>query len=75
MIIAEDALGDGADEKIPITLRGWVIWGVAALFYLYEFFVRVAPSAMAPELQETFKLSAAGLGAAIGTPSCLPGVF
>jgi MFS family permease len=67
MIIAEDALGDGADEKIPITLRGWVIWGVAALFYLYEFFVRVAPSAMAPELQETFKLSAAGLGAAIGT--------
>jgi hypothetical protein len=35
-------------------LKPWVIWGVAALFYLYEFFVRVAPSVMEPELQRTF---------------------
>jgi MFS family permease len=47
------------------SLRPWVIWGVAALFYLYEFFVRVAPSVMEPELQRTFHLSAATLGGAL----------
>jgi MFS family permease len=67
MIIADEPHGEDGDEKKEITLRGWIIWGVAALFYLYEFFVRVAPSAMAPELQKAFQLSAAGLGAAIGT--------
>ncbi|MEP9368155.1 MFS transporter [Xanthobacter sp. VNH20] len=49
------------------SLHGWMIWGTAALFYLYEFFVRVAPSAMEPELQVHFGLSAAALGAAAGT--------
>lgn len=46
--------------------RAWIIWGTAALFYLFEFFVRVAPSVMEPELQKTFHLGAAGLGAALG---------
>ena len=66
MIIADDAHGSGANENIKITWKGWSIWGVAALFYFYEFFVRVAPAAMAPELQRSFHLSAAELGAAIG---------
>lgn len=66
MIIADDSLGNRGGEQIKITLKGWVIWGVAALFYFYEFFVRVAPSVMAPELQRSFHLSAAELGAAIG---------
>jgi len=47
-------------------IRAWVIWGTAALFYLFEFFIRVAPSVMEPELQKTFHLGAAGLGAALG---------
>lgn len=46
-------------------LQSWVIWGVAALFYLYEFFVRTAPSVMEPELQRTFHLSAGTLGGAL----------
>ncbi|TCT07539.1 MFS transporter [Aquabacter spiritensis] len=54
-------------EVETTSLRGWMIWGTAALFYLYEFFVRVAPSAMEPELQAHFGLSAAALGAAAGT--------
>lgn len=62
MIIADKG-GGGAARA---TLKGWVIWGAAALFYLYEFFVRVAPSAMEPELQKSFHLTAAGLGAAMG---------
>ncbi|MGC1480711.1 MAG: MFS transporter [Chthoniobacterales bacterium] len=47
-------------------LAGWVAWGVVSLFYLYEFLIRVAPSVMEPELQKSFHLSAAGLGAALG---------
>ena len=36
------------------------------MFYLYEFFVRVAPSVMEPELQRAFHLSPALLGGALG---------
>ncbi len=57
----------GADDAVRASLRGWFIWGAAALFYLYEFFVRVAPSSMATQLQQHFGLSAAALGAAAGT--------
>lgn len=46
--------------------QAWMIWGAAALFYLFEFFVRVAPSVMEPELQKTFHLSAGALGGALG---------
>jgi len=64
MIVASSGRGNNGVGKA--SWRGWVIWLTAALFYLYEFFVRVAPSAMEPELQATFHLSAAALGAAMG---------
>lgn len=57
----------GPELATRTSLRGWLIWGTAALFYLYEFFVRVAPSTMEPELQAHFGLTAAALGAAAGT--------
>jgi len=54
-------------EKAPRTpLVGWIAWSVVSLFYLFEFLIRVAPSVMEPELQKSFHLSAAGLGAALG---------
>ncbi|MCH2135194.1 MAG: MFS transporter [Phycisphaerales bacterium] len=31
---------------------GWLFWGLAAVFYLYEFFIRVTPDAILPELGE-----------------------
>ncbi|MBK1859450.1 MFS transporter [Cerasicoccus arenae] len=43
-----------------------MIWGTAALFYLYEFFVRVAPSVMENDLQSSFQLSAGALGGILG---------
>jgi hypothetical protein len=55
--------GGSQHETVKASLRGWMIWFVAALFYLYEFFVRVAPSTMEPELQSAFHLTAAALGA------------
>jgi len=63
MVVA-DSVESG--NSVRVTWRGWLIWISAALFYLYEFFIRVAPAGMASELQESFHLSAAGLGAMMG---------
>ncbi len=43
----------------------WAIWGLGALFYLYEFAVRVAPAVMQPELQVDFAASATRLSGSI----------
>lgn len=42
--------------------RGWIVWGVAALFYLYEMILRVSPSVMTNQLMETFHVSSTTLG-------------
>ncbi len=40
----------------------WVIWTLAALFYFYEYLLRVSPSVMVPELMSAFNVSADTLG-------------
>ena len=40
----------------------WVIWGLGALFYSYEFFLQVSPGVMAHDLMHTFKVNATQLG-------------
>jgi MFS family permease len=40
----------------------WVVWLLAAIFYCYIFFVRVAPSVMVAELMREFSVNAATLG-------------
>ncbi len=40
----------------------WLICGLAAAFYCYEYLLRIAPSAMIPELMSTFGVSAASIG-------------
>ncbi len=39
----------------------WAIWGIAALFYLYEYLLRVSPSVMADELMRDFNVDTATL--------------
>ena len=51
----------------PGNWRSWVIWSAAALFYLYEYFVRVAPAVMLEDFQQDFGLSAATLGAGMAS--------
>lgn len=46
-------------------LLPWVVWGVAALFYAFQFVLRVSPSFMADELMSAFKVEACALGALI----------
>ncbi len=47
----------------PTSLRhSWLIWSCAALFYGYQFLLRVAPSVMTTELMADFQVDAAVLG-------------
>jgi MFS family permease len=40
----------------------WSIWSIAAIFYFYEFVLRVSPSVMVPELMKSFNITAASVG-------------
>jgi sugar phosphate permease len=43
-------------------LLPFLVCGVGGFFYVYEFFLRVMPSAMTDELMQSFHIDAAGLG-------------
>lgn len=43
-------------------LLGWVICLLAALFYCYEYLLRIEPSLMVPQLMSEFGVTAGGLG-------------
>lgn len=40
----------------------WIVWGLGAAFFLSEYFARIAPGIMVPELMSTFKVNAMSLG-------------
>jgi sugar phosphate permease len=42
--------------------KAWIIWLVAALYYSYEFFLRISPTVMVPDLMKAFSVDAATLG-------------
>lgn len=44
----------------------WVVWALGASFFLTEYFARVAPSVMVPQLMQTFHVNALSLGALSG---------
>lgn len=44
------------------TLIGWLICSLGAIFYSYEYFLRISPSVMEGELRNHFNLSATGFG-------------
>ncbi|NGX27087.1 MAG: Membrane sensor protein UhpC [Chlamydiae bacterium] len=41
----------------------WVIWALAATFYFYEYFLRVFPSVIIPDLMNVFSVDATAIGA------------
>lgn len=43
-------------------LVGWLICSLGAVYYAYEYFLRISPSVMETELRNHFNLSAAGFG-------------
>jgi MFS family permease len=51
-----------APREIPVPWRSWLVWGIAALFYLTGFYQRVSPAVMTSELMRDFGLTAKSLG-------------
>lgn len=48
--------------KIKTTTLGWIICSLAAIFYCYEYLLRIAPSVMVPELMQAFSANATEFG-------------
>lgn len=46
--------------------KSWLIWGVAALFYCYQFTLRVSPNVLADDLMTAFQVNACSLGILVG---------
>ncbi len=51
-------------SEVKTTSRAlpWIIWGLAAVFYAYEYFLQVSPSVMVHELMRGFSINATALG-------------
>lgn len=45
-----------------LTVFAWLICSLAAVFYLYEYMLRVAPSVMTPQVMGAYHLTARGFG-------------
>lgn len=50
-----------ADSDVNL-MQSWIIWGMAALFYLYEYVLRVSPSVMTEGLTQSFGVTSTELG-------------
>lgn len=48
------------------TIRGWLVVACGALFYLYQFMIRVSPNVMNEELMMRLSIDAAALGGIMG---------
>ncbi len=48
--------------RLPVSFVSWFICSLGALFYCYEYFLRIAPSAMENQLRATYHLNASGYG-------------
>ena len=46
----------------PARYLAWAMWSLAALFYFYTFYQRIAPAVMTRELMQDFGISASALG-------------
>lgn len=50
------------EARININWLGWFICGIGAMFYFYEYLLRVSPSVMTKDLMFTYHINATGLG-------------
>jgi len=59
---ARTAMRKELSEAGAAPWRSWLVWGIAALFYLTGFYQRVSPAVMTSELMRDFGLNAKSLG-------------
>lgn len=50
------------DNTRIVSFSAFLICGLAAFFYVYDYFIQVAPSIMTEELMRSFSIDAAGIG-------------
>lgn len=68
MASMENNLNRQSSRIVPLYAQDSVAWSafmmcvLAGVFYCYEYYLRVAPSVIQPQLMETFNISQAGLG-------------
>ncbi len=66
----QDGTSSHSEKAIPNTLkqtiRGWMVVACGALFYMYQFMIRVSPNIMNDELMMTLSIDAAALGGIMG---------
>jgi sugar phosphate permease len=55
-----------SNKVLPFLYKSWLIWGCAALFYCYQFMLRVSPGVMAKDLMASFNVDACALGTIVG---------
>lgn len=55
-----------ATLSMTTTRLGWIICTLGAVFYCYEYLLRIAPAVMVVELREAFHLDATSFGALVG---------
>lgn len=48
-------------------IKPWIIWGLACVFYFYEFLLQVSPSVMSSELMRDFSVTSHTLGILTGS--------
>jgi MFS family permease len=52
--------------KKKAVVIGWLVCALGAVFYCYEYLLRIEPSIMVPNLMAAFGVTAAGIGSIIG---------
>lgn len=66
----KDGTSSHSEKALTNTLRqnirGWIVVACGALFYMYQFLIRVSPNIMNDELMFTLSIDAASLGGIIG---------
>jgi MFS family permease len=59
--VSLDAMTSSSTEEKSASYA-WIIWGAAALFYLYEYVLRASPGVMTNELMRDFGVTSTALG-------------
>lgn len=49
------------------SIKPWIVWGLACIFYFYEFLLQVSPSVMSNELMHDFSVTSHTLGILTGS--------
>lgn len=54
-------MGKSISKNPRLTVYAWVVCSLAAVFYCYEYLLRIEPSVIMPQLMQNFAVNAAGL--------------